>query len=209
MPEQETSKAVSSEKRGKGGESRGVKATKMFFRPIIKFFYYVFRFVGSHKSLSVLLLLLFIASIVGTNSYLTNTTPFGIGEDQWRFKVNGKNVGGERVRAWIYALRAGDLSSLSLYQSGLSVESGQAPDPQKMITAYSQTRERIWTSINVINVSQRADTTLDSFIEINLKVVGPGASQNAVMVLHFVTVSDGTSERFMGISLIDVRPLYT
>ena len=65
-PKPEEKKVVYTKKR-RAGETPAALTIKAVLRPIIKVFYYVLRFAGSHKLISLAMVILFIAGIFGTN----------------------------------------------------------------------------------------------------------------------------------------------
>ena len=105
---------------------------------------------------------------------------------QFNFLVNGKNGGGDLVKNWLYALRDGDVATLSLLQKNIS----QPQDPNSLVSQFSQQKTHLtWKSIDVISVYSEADTTVDSFVEVNLSATGPGGNTSGIVIFHFETLS--------------------
>ena len=188
--------------RKRAGETPLALAAKAVFRPIIKFLYYVLRAMGNHKSITLALIVLLLGSIAITNYFSTGQLPLGIGSDPFNFHVHGKNGGGDHVKNWLYALRDGNVASLSLIQSELIMS--QPPDPNQLVSQFSQPKANLtWKAINVIGVYSESDTTIDSFVEVDLSSTGPGGVVSGILIWHFTTLQqDG---RLLFIDLVSFR----
>jgi len=165
-----------------------------------------------------LIVLLLTSSSLATY-FATGVWPFGVGHDQFNFHVNGKGFSGEHVKNWLYALRDGDGSTLTLIGQEMAqgVElsasvvdpTSDAPTvinpsrPQPLIDRFSQAKAHLnWKNITVLEVSQAPDTTLDSFIEVDLSASGPGGNVSGIMIWHFITAPSGD---IVAISLVSFR----
>ncbi len=187
------------------GETPFALFIKAIFRPIIKLFYYLIRAIRMHKLLTLVVILLLIASISATTYVTTGSLPFGIGHDPFNFQVHGGDGGGSYVQNWLYALRDGDLAKLELLQAGLS--SQQAPDPSQAISQFSQSQGHLtWTSINLIADYSQPDGTVDSFVSVEVSGNGPGGSAKGVIVWHFIT-DPAAQGRILEIDLVSFRPV--
>ncbi|HAE83032.1 MAG TPA: hypothetical protein DCL75_02445 [Ktedonobacter sp.] len=187
---------------------------KAIFRPIFKGIYYLLRAIRAHKLVTFLLLLLLIGSSIFATYLLTQSWPFGVGSDQFNFRVNGKNFSGEHVKNWLYALRDGDASTLSLIgqetaqyvdlaTSGTSAITISPRDTNSLITSFSQSKTHLtWKNITVLAVSSAPDTTVDSFVEVDTASSGPGGNVSGIMIWHFITAPQGT---IIAISLVSFR----
>ncbi len=182
-------------------ESRGSQGIKPILRPIIKVIYYVMRAVAGHKFLTFVAILLLLASISVTNYYSTGVWPFGLGNDPFNFHVNGTNGGGDKVRDWLYALRAGDTSTLSLLDADMS----QPPDPNQLVSQFAQSKTRTWKAINVLSAYSESDSSIDSFVEVDFSSNGPGGPVNGIALWHFITVAGNGQEALLKAELVDFR----
>jgi hypothetical protein len=178
---------------------------KAIFRPILKGLYYILRFMGSHKLLTLLLIVLLIGSGIFTSFLVTRQAPFGIGSDPFQLRVDGKLVnGGDNIRNWLYHLRDGNAVALSLDDKYIS----QPPDPTQLISQYSQSGANLeWKDINVVSSYQQADTTVDTFVSVDLASKGPGGQTKGVILFHFVTVSQGSSAVLIEVDTTGIRAL--
>jgi hypothetical protein len=106
------------------------------------------------------------------------------------------------VKNWLYALRDGDATTISLLDKYLS----QPPDPNQLITSYSQKQAHLsWKAINVVGVYSEADTTIDSFVEVDLSATGPGGPVSGIMVWHFTTATLSSGPAIINVNLVDFR----
>ena len=190
---------------GRKGEQPFGIFLKAIFRPILKGIYYILRFMGSHKLLTFLLIVLLIGSGVFTSFLVTKQGPFGIGNDPFQLRVDGKLVGGgENIRNWLYHLRDGNAVALSLDDKNIS----QPPDPTQLISQYSQPGANLeWKDINVLSSYQQSDTTVDTFVSVDLAAKGPGGQTKGVILFHFVTVSTGSSAVLIEVDTTGIRAL--
>lgn len=174
---------------------------KAIFRPIFKGIYYLLQTIRGHKWLTLAVIVLLLASISATTFFTTGQFPFGIGSDQFNFHTNGSNGGGDKVQNWLYALRQGDVTTLSLLDKDMT----NPPDPQQLVNQFSQTQAHLyWKSINIISVHTESDTTVDVIAQVDLSATGPGGSVSGIMLWHFVTFSSGT-DLLLKVNLVDFR----
>jgi hypothetical protein len=203
-PEQTTpeKKKVTYTPTKRAGQSPAALFVKSIFRPIFKGLYYLFRGMRNHKLVTLIMLLLIVGSATAANYAVTGTWPLGIGNDPFNFHVRGSNGGGDQVKNWLYALRDGNVVALSLLDKDMS----QPPDPQQLVNQYSQPKGHLtWKTINVVNVFQESDTTIDSFVEVDLSATGPGGNVSGYMIWHFLTVSQNGGI-LLNATLVDFRP---
>lgn len=159
---------------------------KALLRPIFKGLYYLLRAIRRHKLIALLVILLLFASSSLVSYFETGQAPFGIGYDQFNFHIHGTNGGGDQVKNWLYALRDDDATAIAFLDRFIS----SPPDPQQLTAQFSEKAAHLtWKNITVIGVNQEADTTIDSFVEVDLSTNGPGGSVTGFLVLHFVTVA--------------------
>jgi hypothetical protein len=189
-------------RRGRTGETPFAMFLKNLVRPIIKGFYYLIKGIRTHKFVTILLILLLLASGSIATKLTTQEWPFGIGSDPFAdFNTHGYGSG-EQVKNWLYALRDGDVSTLQALQQYLFA---QGPDPTQLVGQYSQTVAHTnWRSINVMGIFPEADGSVDSFIEIDYTTNGPGGVTKQMMVWNFTTLPTREGQ-IIYIHLVDAR----
>ncbi|GCE10278.1 hypothetical protein [Tengunoibacter tsumagoiensis] len=180
------------------GERPLAQALKSVLRWPIKLLYYLITGIRTHKLLAFALLLLLLLSI-GVTSYLaTGSMPFGIGRDPYKFTGNTSG----KIQNWLYALRDGDAAHLQM----LDRDVAQPPDVNQLVTTYSQARTHlIWKDITVIGTRQQADTTVDSFVQVDMAASGPGGDTKGMVIWHFITATLNGQEMLLSVSLVDQR----
>jgi len=187
-PEQTASEARKIEyaTRQRAGQTPVARFIKAIFRPIFRGIYYLLRAMRNHKLVTVIMILLILVSAIAANYAVTGEWPFGIGNDQFNFHVKGGNGGGEQVQNWLYAMRDGNVAALQLLDKNMS----QPPDVQQLVGQFSQPKGHLtWKTITVLGVYQESDTTIDSFVEVDLSATGPAGNTSGYVIWHFVTVS--------------------
>jgi|SRR6185312_15543148 len=193
--------------RPRAGQSPAALFVKTILRPIFKGLYYLFRAVGGHKLVTLIVLLLLVGSAIAANYAATGQWPFGIGNDPFNFHVRGGgNGGGDQVKNWMYDLRDGNISALEILDKNMP-SPPTAQELQQYIGQFSQTQGHLsWKAINVQGVSQQTDTSVDSFVEVDLSANGPGGPVGGYMIWHFVTVQGQSGEILFSATLVDFRP---
>ncbi len=190
--------------RRRTGDAPAARAAKALFRPLFKGLYYLIQGIRNHKALSLIVILLLLASISLTNYISTGIWPFGIGNDQFNFHIHGSDGGGDHVKNWLYSLRDGNVTTMSLLQSELIMS--QPPDPNQLVAQFSQTKANVqWKDINVMGVYSQGDTTVDSFVSVDIVGQGPGGPTKGVIVWHFTTLPQ-SGGRILYIDLVSFRP---
>jgi hypothetical protein len=204
-PEQTTKpepKKVEYTPRKRAGQSPGALFVKAIFRPIFKGIYYLLRAIRNHKLVTFVMIVLILGSAIAANFVVTGGWPFGIGNDQFNFHIRGTNGGGDQVKNWLYALRDGNVTQLSLLDKNMS----QPPDPQQLVNQFGQKNAHLtWKTINVLSAFQESDTTIDSFVEVDLSASGPGGNVTGYMIWHFETVSQ-QGGILVNVNNVDFRP---
>jgi hypothetical protein len=185
--EQEKKKVVRNTlARRRAGQTPVALFVKAIFRPVFKGLYYLLSAVRKHKLVTLLVILLLFASSSVVNYFETGQAPFGIGYDQFNFQLHGGDGGGEKVKNWLYAVRDGDVATISYLDSFISTP----PDAQTLVNLYSQKQSHLtWKSINVVGRTQESDSTVDSLVEVDLSNFGPGGAVTGYLLFHFVTVA--------------------
>jgi len=81
----------------------------------------------------------------------------------------------------------------------------QPPDPSQLVSQFGQTKARTWKTINVMSVYSQSDTSIDSLVEVDLSSSGPGGNTDGMVVFHFVTFSQGSTDVILSANVIDFR----
>ena len=202
-PEQTTpeSKKVEYTSRQRAGQTPTARFFKAIFRPIFRGIYYLLRAMRNHKLVTFIMILLILGSAVAANYALTREGPFGIGNDPFNFHVKGGNGGGEQVQNWLYAMRDGNVAALNLLDKNMP----SPPNVQQLVDQFSQPKGHLtWKTINVLSVFQESDSTIDSFVEVDLSATGPGGNTSGYLIWHFVTVSQNGGV-LINVTLVDFR----
>jgi hypothetical protein len=188
------------------GDTRTARITKAILRPPFKLLYYLSSWIKHHKLASLSILLLLAISISATSYYLTDEFPFGIDHDSFNFPYNGGKGEGGLVEAWLYALKDGDVTKLSVLEQ--NIPQGQTTDPSQLVSQFSQAKAHLtWGEATVIAVHQQSDSTIDSFVQVPLSTNTPGTSLKGILLLHFVTASVNGQDALLGVDVIPLRPL--
>ncbi|SRR6266851_748071 len=202
QPPEQTQPEPKKVARQRAGETSSALFIKRIFRPIFKGIYYLFHGMGNHKLVTFIMILLILGSATAANYAVTREFPFGIGNDPFNFHIRGSNGGGDQVKNWLFALRDGNVVALSLLDKDMS----QPPNAQQLVSQFSQPQGHLsWKNINVINAFQEADTSIDSFVEVDLSATGPGGNVSGYMIWHFETVSQQGGV-LLNATLVDFRP---
>jgi hypothetical protein len=196
-------KKVTSTSRRRAGQTPTAQFVKGLFRPLLKGLYYLLRAVNNHKLVSLLAILLILGSATAVTYYETGNWPFSIGKDPFNFNVHGGNGGGDQVRNWLYALRDGNVATVGVLDRFMS----QPPDPQQLVDQFSQPKAHLtWKTINVVGVQQESDSSIDSFVEVDLAASGPGGTTSEFVLFHFVTATSQTGSSFLvAVSVVQLR----
>jgi len=185
----------------RAGETPLALFIKAIFRPIFKGIYYVLHAVRGHKLITLLVIILLLGSATAVNFYKTGEWPLGVGYDQFNFHVHGTKGGGDQVKNWLYALRDGNTVTLAFLDRYMS----SPPDPQQLVSQVGQAQSHLtWRAINVVGVQQESDTTIDSFVEVDVSTNGPGGSISGYFLFHFVTVAQ-QGGAIIGIDILPER----
>jgi hypothetical protein len=185
-PEGDKKKVALTPTRRTVGQTPAALFVKAIFRPIFKGLYYTISAMRSHKLVTLIVLILLLASITLTNYLTTGLWPFGIANDPFNFHIHGTTGGGDKVKSWLFHLREGNVTGLQLDEKDMS----QPPSPDQLIAQYSEAKNNLtWKAINVLSVSTEQDTTIDSFVEIDVVTHGPGGDAKGELIWHFVTIA--------------------
>jgi len=203
-PEQATpeSRKVEYASRQRAGQSPTARFFKAIFRPIFRGIYYLLRGMRNHKLVTFIMILLIVGSALAANYAITSEGPFGIGNDPFKFHVKGGNGGGEKVQNWLYDMRDGNVAALNLLDKDMS----QPPNVQQLVAQFSQPQGHLtWKTINVLSVFQETDSTIDSFVEVDLSATGPGGNTSGYLTWHFLTASQNGGI-LINATLVEFRP---
>ncbi len=189
------------------GQTPFALLVKSILRPILKVLYYAITGIRKHTLLSLIALVLLIISVSATSLVQTGQWPFGLFQDQYKFNVNGKSdVGGGQVKDWLYSLRDGDATTLSLLDAHIT---SNPPDTNQLVESYSEPKTHLkWKSVDVLNVTEQNDGTVDSFVRVVIQSDLPsGSNPSAVLIWHFVTISAGGQSAILQVNLTTGRLL--
>jgi hypothetical protein len=204
-PKPEQKKVISTPSRKRVGQTPAALFVKAIFRPIFKGLYYLLQGIRNHKLVALLAILIFIGTSILANSLVTKTWPFSSNPDPVQSLTQRDKSSGDNVRNWLYALRDANAGLMTGYQQGLIMS--QPPNVSQLITAFSQSQGNVtWKDISVISVSSESDTTLDSFIQVNVTVPGRAGPTGAILIWHFVTLPQQAG-RILFIDLVSFRQL--
>jgi len=202
-PEQKTPEArkVEYASRERAGQTPTARFFKAIFRPIFRGIYYLLRGMRNHKLVTLIMILLILGSAIAANYAISGEWPFGIGNDPFNFHIKGGNGGGEQVQNWLYAMRDGNVVALQF----LDKDMAQPPDAQQLVGQFSQPKGHLtWKAINVISAFQESDSTIDSFVEVDLSATGPAGNTTGYVIWHFETVSQNGGV-LINVSVVDYR----
>jgi hypothetical protein len=192
----------SSPRKKRPGETPTALFIKALFRPIIKLLYYILTGIRTHVLLTIGVIVLLALTISTTMFFTTGQLPLGVGSDPYNFHIHGQDGGGTQVQNWLFALRDGDVTQLSFLEKNMS----QPPDPTQLVSQYSPTKTHLtWKAEHVIGTYQESDTTVDSFVQIDLSATGPGGPTTGELIWHFVTVSSNGQDLLLAATVIDSR----
>ncbi len=205
QPEPEQKKVIYTPKKKRASQTPAALFVKAIFRPIFKGTYYLFRGMRNHKLVTILAILIFIIAAIVANSVVTKTWPFIGNPDPVQSLTQRDQPSGNNVRGWLYALRDGNASVMTGYQQGLIMQT--PPDVNQLISSFSQAKANItWKDISVISVYSESDTTLDSFIKVDITVPGQTGPAGGILIWHFVTLPQQAG-RILFIDLVSSRQL--
>jgi len=187
--------------RPRTGETPAARFIKALLRPIFKVFYFIISGIRTHKLLTLLTIVLLVGSISATMKVTMGQFPFGIGSDPFNFQTNGGTTPPDHIKNWLYAMRDGNATEMSLVQQEMIMS--QPPDVNTLISQYSQTQGHVsWKTITTIGSYSESDTTTDTFIEVDISTKGPGGSVTGIMIWHFTTLSG----RILTVELVGGAP---
>jgi hypothetical protein len=150
-------------------------------------------------------LVLLLASVSLTKYLTTGIWPFGVANDPFNFHAHGTAGGGDKVKSWLFHLRDGNVAALQLDEKDMP----QPPAPDQLIAQYSEKNNLTWRAINVLSVSTESDTTIDSFVEIDVVTHGPGGDTKGFLIWHFVTIAQNGGA-LLSVDLVgsQIRPAF-
>lgn len=171
-------------------DTESAKVTRAILRPIIKLFYYLIRVIRSHKWLTLLAILLLIASISLTSFFSTGLWPLGIGNTRY---AEIESVAGPRVASWLEAVRTGDASFVDLLQQEIPATSRFAA--QDIIAAFGENEAHIkWDSLALVGQSRTDDTMQHTFIQINYTISSGNTEIKSSAIWYFYTYTIPTRD---------------
>lgn len=196
--------------RRRAGQAPLALFVKAVLRPIFKALYYLIRGMRKHKIATLIAIILLLASIGITSYALTGTVPlFGNNDNAATDKALTANPQlSNAVKAWIIALRDGDLNTLDSIQKSMPA-ANQPANTSLYVMQYSQPYSGIkWNSIHVTGPTRASDTLVDTYIEVNMTPPASAASQGAtadVVIWHFTTLPESMGGQLFSIEKVSDR----
>ncbi len=186
-PQPEQKKVSSTPIRPRVGQTPTALFIKSIFRPIFKGIYYLFRWIGGHKLITLALILVVLASSVITTYVTTRALPFA-SNDSLKPIAAYDQGSADHIKAWLDALQNGNAAKLNALQA-IMVQTSVQPDTQSLVSRYGQPQTgQTWIFIKVLGVHTGTDPGLDSFVEVDLSAPGGGSTISSVLLIHFTTV---------------------
>lgn len=192
------------------GETRGALLTKRILRPVFKFLYYCIQGIRRYKLFAFLGLILVVASIFATSYFATGQSTAANNSAAIQNGNGTKVTIPQSVQNWLMALQKGDIDTMLTIQKDLLA--ANKPDVATAVIRFSTTQGTRWTGVKFVGFSQGAqDGTNDYFIEVDMTLqTATGATQNAVVLWHFTTVTlpAPRGEVLYAIDYVSERPLF-
>ncbi len=175
--------------RRRAGQAPLARAIKAIFRPILKLLYYIIRWIRAHKLATLLAILLLVGSIFLTSYFVTKTMPF-FGPDQVEKSVKGNPQLSPDVKAWILALRSGDVGTMKALDKG--VITTQPPDDASYVLEFSEQQAQTkWTAVKLLGINTSTDGVVETFLEVDFTAPASAGGGNIVTFWHFTTAPSG------------------
>jgi hypothetical protein len=174
---------------------------KRVLRPIFKGIYYFISFVRNHRLVSLIVLILLLASIAITSYVTTGRIPLSSPPDQSGIQQTSSDAATTVMQQWLTALRKGDVNTLKVLDNRMP----NPPDPNLLVSQFSQTSTRTWKSMKLIGENQEADTTVDTFVEVDLTSTEGGTTVNSFLIWHFVIVPTQKEAILYSVDFVDNR----
>lgn len=188
-PEQE-SKKLSTPLRPRAGQAPLACAVKALLRPILKVCYYSIRWIGRHKPVSLIAVILLIASMVATSYFITGTVPFA-SSDTITDNLQENPQLSPDIQNWLLALRSGDLDAMITIQKSIS-SSTRPPDSALYVMRFSEKYGDVtWTKARVMSLKQASDGLVDSLIEVDMTEKSSSEAAKLITLWHFTTLPSG------------------
>ncbi|HLI87519.1 MAG TPA: hypothetical protein VKV37_02445 [Ktedonobacteraceae bacterium] len=200
-PEENKNRPLSTPRK-RAGQKPLALFIKGLLRPIFKGIYYFMSFVRSHRLVSLIVLILLLASIAITSYVTTGRMPFSPPPQQSSgLQQTSSNPATDVMQQWLTALRKGDVSTLKVLDNRMP----NPPDPNLLVSQFSQTSTRTWQSMKLIGANQESDTTVDTFVEVDLSETVNGTAINTYLIWHFVIVPTQKEAILYSVDFVDNR----
>ncbi|GCE26041.1 hypothetical protein KDA_15250 [Dictyobacter alpinus] len=177
------------------GQSPFALVIKAILRPIFKLLYYVIRWIRTHKLVTLLALILLLASIFATTYFASGQTPLSSSSNSLQQSVQSNPDLSPDVQTWLLALRAGDINTMLAVQKAMSA-STRPPDSSLYVLQFSEKYAPVkWTNVAVTSINKAPDGLIDTFIETDISSTssasGTSTTTNSVVLWHFSTTPSG------------------
>jgi len=211
VPEAEQVPKTSTPARRRAGQTLLARFVKAIFRPILKVFYYIIRWIRGHSLVTLAAIVLLVGSFLFTSYFLTGALlPFSTTDTIIQQDLNSSNPQvNPNIQSWITALRDGDASTMLDLQKSISASAKQ-PDSALYIIQFSEKQGQVkWTSASVTSIKTAADGMVDTFIEVDMTSTNANTSGAKLMTFwHFVTApitSPTSGGQILAIEYISTR----
>lgn len=168
------------------------RVIKAIFRPILKVLYYSIKWIRSHRTVSLLAILLLIAGVVGT-LFLEGGASLGGSANSGAVAqaVKSNQELSPDVQNWLLALKNGDLTTMLSIDKSINPTT-RPPDTALYILEFSEPHAGVtWTNVAITGMSQGPDGLTDTFVEIVMTQPSTNGGGTTVSLWHFSTTIDG------------------
>jgi hypothetical protein len=165
------------------GQTSTALFIKAVLRPIFKGLYHVISFIRNHRLISLIVLVLLLASIAITSYETTGKVPLlSPSSDQSGIQQARSDAVTNVMQQWLTALQKGNVNELKVLDSNMQ----SPPDPNLLVSQFSQNSTRTWSGEKLIGGNQESDATIDTFVEVDLTTTESGTTVHSFMIWHFV-----------------------
>lgn len=190
------------------GETPAARAIKAALRPIFKALYYAITWIRRHKLVTLIAIVLLVASIVLTTYFTTGALPFSgnnSASPSSQASIQSNPQISPNIQNWLVALQNGDFNSMVTIEKMLPT-SNVPPDNAAFLTQFSPKYAGVtWTKVSVTN-STAPDGSVDTYVAIDMNVAATTttAAGKMIVVWHFTTIPQ-LADRLIQIDFVSAR----
>lgn len=191
------------------GETPAARALKTTLRPIFKAIYYAITWIHTHKLVTLIAIVLLVASIVLTTYFTTGALPFSSSNSasgsSSQSGIQGNPQISPYIQNWLIALQNGDFNSMVTIEKMLPA-TNVPPDNGAFLTQFSPKYAGVtWTKVAVTNATA-PDGTVDTYVTIDMSVPATTTTtaSNMIVVWHFTTIPQ-LADRLLQIDFVSAR----